>query len=147
MMRMSTGSTCTVKVPKLTPTFCTATLLAMMIFGGSPWWEFRNFGWFTNTDDCCSTTDVTCDDFSKDQHTRRQVQHLSLLLLDSKFRSITLHSLIVTGPTSKMVVTLSKKAERKAVRRHIITVKYHKFPFDCLYVLIATYSKNPENVQ
>lgn len=66
---------------------------------------------------------------------------------DSKFRNVTLHSLMVTGPTSKMVVTLSKKAERKAVSKHIMTVKYHKFPFDCLYVLIATYSKNPESGQ
>lgn len=65
----------------------------------------------------------------------------------SKFRNVTLQSLMVTGPTSKMVVTLSKKAERNAVRRHIITVKYHRFPFDCLYVLIATYSKNPESGQ
>lgn len=55
----------------------------------------------------------------------------------------TLQILIVTGAKSKMVVTLSRKAEIMAVNKHMTIVMYQRFPFDNLYTLTAPHSKTP----
>jgi hypothetical protein len=55
----------------------------------------------------------------------------------------TLQSFMVTGPRRRMVVTLSRRAERTAARAHSMQVKYHKFPRANLYVFTEINSKNP----
>jgi hypothetical protein len=57
--------------------------------------------------------------------------------------SITLHKRIVTGAINRIVVTLSRNADRTAVRQHRIIVKYQMLPRDSLYARTAEYSKKP----
>lgn len=56
---------------------------------------------------------------------------------------ITLHKRRVTGATSKIVVTLSRKAEVTAVNMHSIITKRQRLPLENLYALTAEYSKKP----
>ena len=58
-------------------------------------------------------------------------------------RSKTLQSCIVTGVMRRMVVTLSRKADKTAVKKQSKLTSRHRWPRDSLYMRTAANSKNP----
>lgn len=87
--------------------------------------------------------------FSTEQKERKKTASPMLLKKTSDMTgrtgstSNTWQSCMVTGTTNRMVVTLSKNAERNAVNKQSKATSRHKRPRESLYIRTAQYSKNP----